>query len=106
LSAPTRQQSCKGCNARKGTAQQEEAVWIKRPDSKARPVTVERLRAVLRSPEMTDENAAQWLEHLFALGNVIEQAFREQQGGASVLLVEAEPIAVIPHSLKSNVFAA
>lgn len=55
---------------------------------------------------MTDENAAQWLEHLFALGNVIEQAFREQQGGASVLLVEAEPIAVIPHSLKSNVFAA
>ena len=55
---------------------------------------------------MTDENAAQLLEHLFALGNVVERAFREQQGGASAVLVEAEPIAVIPHSLTPNVFAA
>jgi hypothetical protein len=55
---------------------------------------------------MTDENAAQLLEHLFALGDVVERAFREQQGGASAVLVEAEPIAVIPHSLKPNVFAA
>ena len=53
---------------------------------------------------MTDENAAQLLEHLFALGNVVERAFREQQGGASA--VEAEPIAVIPHSLTPNLFAA
>ena len=55
---------------------------------------------------MTEERAAQWLEHLFALGNVIEQAFREQQGGASVLHAEGEPIAVISHSLIPNVLAA
>jgi hypothetical protein len=55
---------------------------------------------------MTDENAAQLLEHLFALGDVVEQAFREQQRGASAVLAEAEPIAVISHSLTPNVFAA
>ena len=54
---------------------------------------------------MTDEKAAQLLEHLFALGDVVEQAFREQ-GGASAVLEEAEPIAVISHSLTPNVFAA
>ena len=55
---------------------------------------------------MTDENAAQLLEHLFALGDVVEQAFREQQCGASAVPAEAEPIAVISHSLTPNVFAA
>jgi hypothetical protein len=55
---------------------------------------------------MTDEKAAQLLEHLFALGDVVAQAFREQQGGASAVLAEAEPLAGISHSLTPNVFAA
>ena len=81
-------------------------MWTKRPDSKARPVTVEKLRAALGNPEMTDEEAAQSLEHLFALGDVVAQAFREQQCGASAVPAEAESFAVISHSLTPNVFAA
>ena len=77
-----------------------------RPDSKARPVTVERLRAVLGLPEMTDTDANNWLDRLFLLGDVTVEAFKERQSRASESLAVAEPLAVSHHSLTGTAFAA
>ena len=69
-----------------------------RPDPKARPITVERLRAVFGNPEMTENDAKERIQHLFALGTVVVQAFKEQQGRASETFTGAES-AVMPYSL-------
>jgi hypothetical protein len=77
-----------------------------RPDPKARPITVERLRAVVRQPEMTDEDATKLIEDLFALGDVVVEAFKQQQGRASAAFAEAGPSTVALHSLTPTASAA
>jgi hypothetical protein len=91
-------------HGRKGTA--KSAVGSARPDSKARPVTVERLRAALGLPEMTETDAKQVLEQLFAFGDVAVQAFIEQQGNASTEVVVVEPFVVAGSMLTPTTFAA
>ncbi len=55
---------------------------------------------------MTDQNATQLLEHLLALGDVVVQAFKEQQGRTSAEFVEVEPCAVFTSPLTPTAFAA
>lgn len=55
---------------------------------------------------MTDENATQLLEHLLAFGDVVVQAFNEQQGRTSAEFAEVEPPAVISRPLTPTAFAA
>jgi hypothetical protein len=86
LSGATRQ-------GRKGAAQKL-AAGLARPDPKARPVTVERLQAVFGNPEMNETDAQELIDRLFALGDVVVQAFKEQQSRASESFAEAELVAV------------
>ena len=75
---------------RKGAAQKL-AAGSARPDSKARPVNVERLRAVVGQREMTEAEAERWLDHLYALADVTVQAFKEQQSRVAEFSAAAEP---------------
>ena len=89
---------------RKGTANR--AVESARPDSKARPVSVERLQAVLGSSGMSDAQAEEWLIHLSALADVAVQAFIEQRSQAAAVFADAELLTVGTDALMPTALAA
>jgi glutathione synthase/RimK-type ligase-like ATP-grasp enzyme len=55
---------------------------------------------------MTETDAKQVLEQLFAFGDVAVQAFIEQQGNASTEVVVVEPFVVAGSMLTPTTFAA
>jgi hypothetical protein len=56
------------------------AVGSARPDPKARRVTAEMCRAILKQPNLTDVEAEALLNHLYLVANVGVDAFIEQRG--------------------------
>jgi hypothetical protein len=53
---------------------------------------------------MTETDAKQRIQHLFAFGDVVVQAFKEQQGRTSEMFAAVEP-AVMPYSLTPTAIA-
>lgn len=74
------------------------AVGSARPDSKARRVTADMVRALLDCPSISDDQAKRILDHLYSFADVAVDAFIEQQLRSEVF-VEADgaSVAAISH---------
>ena len=85
------------------TAQQNTAVGSSRPDSKARRVTANTARAILRQPSLSDAEAEKRLDHLYSLADVIVQAFIERRSRSTEAPAFGNvPVSAIPPLLMSQ----
>ena len=77
-----------------------------RPDSEARRVTIEMVKALLNRPSMSDEVANRLLDHVYSVADVIVDAFIERAGHQTVVSVEDDPVVTSPDGPLTSPFVA
>ena len=79
------------------------AVGSARPDSEARRVTIEMVKALLNQPSISDEVAETLLDHMYSVADVVVDAFIERAGHPeAVPTVEDDPVVTSPDRLLTS----